>query len=206
MTATRLYLVRHGVTEWNGMRRYQGQTDTSLSPLGVLQAQAVARRLAAEDPVAVYSSDLERARTTAVPIAQAAGVALESTPLLRELNFGEFEGKTSDEILQSMPDAGKAWWGDTVNARPPGGETLAELDERVRGWWSQHQDRVAGQRVVVVGHGGSLNRFIGVLMGLSLDLHWRLRLLNASVTTIEIGPRRTEMLGFNDVCHLRELG
>ena len=78
----RLLIVRHGETVWNAEGRIQGHSDTSLSERGVLQAQAVAERLADTQIDAAYSSDLVRASDTAKKILEDRGVALNETPLL----------------------------------------------------------------------------------------------------------------------------
>ena len=93
----RLILVRHGETEWNAQRRYQGHSDVPLSALGRRQAARAAERLAALKIDAVYTSDLGRALETAEIIAEQRGLEVCAEPRLRELNFGVFEGLTFDE-------------------------------------------------------------------------------------------------------------
>ncbi|MFN3287327.1 MAG: histidine phosphatase family protein, partial [Sphingomonadaceae bacterium] len=110
---------------------------------------------------AVWSSDLARARETADLVA-GNQERVRPTAALRELHFGVFEGLTAAEIQARFPDAAAAWWSDTLGARPPGGESLADLDARLEGWWRSMREEWAGPGdVLVVAHGGSLNRLAG---------------------------------------------
>ena len=92
----RLYLVRHGETDWNAQARYQGQSDVSLNKVGRRQAVALAQRFADEGISAVYASDLLRARQTALTIAEPHGLHVRDEPLLREMSFGDWEGLVSN--------------------------------------------------------------------------------------------------------------
>src|SRR6185369_1281741 len=94
------------------------------------QARRVAAALAGEGIRAVYSSDLRRARQTAEMIAAALGLPVRLDPALRELNLGEWQGLTAPEIEARYPEAHRRWREDSVTHRPPGGETLAALQER----------------------------------------------------------------------------
>src|SRR5215813_2122048 len=93
--ALRVLLLRHAETAWNRERRYQGWTDTPLSAAGLQQAEAAARELKEHPFVAVYSSPLQRAQETAVPIASVHGLEVVTDPAFKELGFGEWEGLTS---------------------------------------------------------------------------------------------------------------
>jgi broad specificity phosphatase PhoE len=151
---TELLLVRHGETDWNRDGRFQGHADPPLNDTGRAQARALADDLAAEQIDAIYTSDLARARETAEFIAERAGVPFVLEPQLREVNVGEWQGLTRPEIAERFPEGLRNW-------REHGhgweqGETYEELAERVL----EAIDRiVAGhptERVVVVGHGGTI--------------------------------------------------
>src|SRR5438105_7468126 len=123
-SGTELLLIRHGETEWNRERRIQVHTDIRLSPGGSSQARQLALRLAHEPIQAVYSSDLARSRETAVPLAELLGLTLRTTPLLREVGFGAWEGLTVSEVEARWPDEYAAWRQDSVRSRPPDGEQI----------------------------------------------------------------------------------
>jgi len=137
--------LRHGETALNAARVVQ-PADTPLSDRGRAQAAAAARRLAALQPVAVISSDLPRARETAEAVAAAAGLPVQTEPLLRERNFGALRGRPHDSLgfdVLRMQEA------------PPDGESMAEFLARAARAWTHVQalrDTLDGP-LVVVSHG-----------------------------------------------------
>ena len=125
-----LMLVRHGETEWNAQRRYQGQSDMPLSELGKRQAKQIAERLATQEIDVVYASDLKRAWETAQVIVEEKGMTIVSEPRLRELGFGVLEGMTFEEGLAKFPEMIAAWLDDFQN-NPEGGEPIDAFHERL---------------------------------------------------------------------------
>lgn len=121
--SARLWLVRHGVTDWSDAGRLNGWTDVPLNDRGRLQARRLARMLARRPFAGVWTSDLNRAIETA-HIAVSGGVI---DPRLRELDFGELEGKTWDECPPEAREALLAF--DDFDA--PGGETVPKLSQRI---------------------------------------------------------------------------
>ena len=101
---TRIVAVRHGETAWNVDTRIQGKLDIPLNAKGRWQADQVAKALAGEPITTIYSSDLLRAWDTALSIALASGLKVQTDERLRERGFGVFEGKTFQEIGQLWPD------------------------------------------------------------------------------------------------------
>ncbi|MCY7301516.1 MAG: histidine phosphatase family protein [Thermoleophilia bacterium] len=143
-----ILLARHGETDWNLGRRVQGHTDIPLNETGASQATALADELAAEALVAVYSSDLERARDTAMAVAARHGLSVSIDQGLREKNFGTWEGLTDTEISEQFPDAKRGAWGD--------GETTEAVAERVVAALSRVRQAHPEGLVLVVAHGGPL--------------------------------------------------
>lgn len=201
---TRLYLIRHGETEWNNSRRYQGHMDVALSPRGRRQAALLCERLREEKLAAVYASDLKRARETAAIIAWPHGLAVIEMPDLRELNFGLWEGLTYQEIAAAYPGDFEEWLADPAGKQVPGGESFAQLQRRaynaVTGIVAKHP----GQKVAVVSHGGALRTIILSLLGLGLEGLWRFRLDNASLSIVDCYDGEYILSLLNDVHHLRE--
>ena len=137
--------LRHGETALNAARVVQ-PADTPLSPRGLAQAAAAARRLASAGAAALLSSDLPRAHQTAEAVAAATGLPLQFEPLLRERNFGDWRGRAHDSLgfdLTDIPD------------KPPNGESLAEFLARVAQAWQAVCARRAalGGPLIVVSHG-----------------------------------------------------
>jgi len=143
-----LLLARHGETDWNRNGRVQGHTDIPLNATGIAQAQALAERLAGEPLVAVFASDLERARVTAAAVAARHGLPVSIDPDLREKNFGTWEGLTGIEIQERFPDATRGAWGD--------GESTGEVTERVITALERVRREHPDALVLVVAHGGPL--------------------------------------------------
>jgi alpha-ribazole phosphatase/probable phosphoglycerate mutase len=198
----RLVLVRHGETEWNRLGRYQGYARTSLNERGRWQAEQVARRLANWDIDAIYTSDLPRAFETAEPIAGRLGLPLRSTDALREIDVGEWEGLTVPEIQAQYAENWSAWLADPIHTPRQRGESFAELAERVnkafRAWEVAH----AGETVLAVTHGGPIQSLVCTVIGLPLHFRWRLKISNASITTLVHQDGRWLLETLNDVSHL----
>ena len=146
---TELLLVRHGETDWNAEGKLQGHTDRPLNDYGRRQAQALAERIAGERIDAVYASDLSRARETAEILAEKFDLTVVVDPDLREKNWGNWEGLTSDERLHVEFE----------------GETSQAHRDRTLNAVQRIVDRHPGGRVVVVTHGGSLRRLQAAVLG-----------------------------------------
>ena len=140
---TTLLLVRHGETDWNAERRWQGHADVPLNERGREQARALAERLAGESIDAIYSSDLSRARDTADIVGARLDVPVAVDPDLREIDVGAVEGLTAEESA-----AFEGWQG----------EPKEDHSERVLAAISRIAERHPGERILVVTHGGSMRR------------------------------------------------
>lgn len=199
---TLLFLVRHGETEWNTSRRYQGQTDTELNEKGERQAELTARRMAKVGLTAVYTSDLKRARRCAEAIARLQGLELTPTAALRERHFGELEGLNRAEAEK------KPWWpkhiaGDAYSA-PPGGETRGAVRKRVTACIREIIAEHDGENVAIVSHGGPISHVVVAAFGVSARARQRgrMRLDNCSITIVEATANRHRLLLLNDTGHL----
>jgi broad specificity phosphatase PhoE len=166
-----IYLCRHGQTEWNRERRLQGQTEADLTPLGRLQAAAMAdllHDLIAREPAAdwrIVASPLRRARDTAQAIATRLGLTLEFDDRLMELTVGEWEGRLYADVHRENPEAFKSpEWFFTA----PGGETYEQIMARVSGWLSE-QTAEPERRLIVVSHGIAGRLLRGAYAGLSRE-------------------------------------
>ncbi|NPA26302.1 MAG: histidine phosphatase family protein [Chloroflexi bacterium] len=151
---TTLLLVRHGETDWNREGRYQGQADPGLNARGRAQAQALAHRLRAAGwrPQVIYTSPLRRAAETAAILNQAWQVPVRVDPRLMEIHQGAWQGLTVDEIARRWPQLFEAWERTPWAVRPPGGETLAEVRDRVYAAIDDIVQRHPNDIVLVVAH------------------------------------------------------
>ena len=169
MGAGTVVLLRHGRTAWNLGERLQGQTDVELDHVGRWQAgEAAAALVRSHRAARVVSSDLGRAAETARAYAALVGLDVVTDPRLRERFFGEWEGLTATEIAQRWPERHAAWRrGDDEHGVPPGGETRAEVAERLRAAIEEHAAGLGrSDTLVVVSHGAAITLAITALLGL----------------------------------------
>lgn len=154
----RLLIIRHGETDWNREHRWQGWIDPPLNEVGEAQAVARAAALAAEGlaPVAVWSSDLQRAAATARIVAEHLDADVVTDEGLRERNGGEFEGLDREGIEAHFPGLLDRWRAGELDA-PPGGESDDAVFERVTACLQRRLATIdPDTTVVVVTHGGVL--------------------------------------------------
>ena len=153
---TRIYLVRHGQTDWNVAGRWQGHADVPLNAVGLAQAETVAGQLAGEGLQALYSSDLQRARQTAGALSARTGLPVCLDARLREIHQGEWQGLSVSEIEARYGEAFRRRKLDSYNVAPPGGETVEQVRLRVVQAFEEIIARHSGDRVAVVSHGFAL--------------------------------------------------
>lgn len=153
---THFCLIRHGQTNWNLEGRYQGQSDVPLNEKGLAQAGSLAERLKDNMFTAIYSSDLQRAGQTAEPIANLLGLPIQFEPRLREINQGQWEGVLVEEIKARYAEIWSQRTVDPANVRPPGGETVGEVAERIYAALDDIARLFPDGRVLIVSHGLSI--------------------------------------------------
>lgn len=129
---TTLYLIRHGESEANAADVFIGQTDLDLTPIGRKQGELTAAYLENITPDAIYSSDLCRAYNTAKITADKKGMQVIKRQGLREIYAGDWENRSFTQIKQDYPEEFKRWMWDTGNAYCVGGESTAQLMQRVK--------------------------------------------------------------------------
>ena len=149
--------IRHGETDANRQLRFQGQIDTPLNANGLAQAQRLATRLADVPHDRLFTSDLQRARQTAAPLAAAWARPAEPLPALREQSFGILEGVPVADVPSLHPDLWAHWLQHQADFALPGGESLRRFHDRVLGAVQALAAAHAGERVAVVTHGGVLD-------------------------------------------------
>ncbi|HXK13224.1 MAG TPA: histidine phosphatase family protein [Gaiellaceae bacterium] len=161
---TTILLVRHGETDWNSERRWQGHADQPLNDAGREQARELAETLIDRGIDVVYSSDLVRAHETALIVAERLGLPVQVDAGLREVDVGDWAGRLVSEIEADDPEAFQLWrqgrkaWN--------GGESYEEMGERVVGAVLRLAERHPGQTVLIVTHGGSIRACRATAAGL----------------------------------------
>ncbi len=199
-----IVFVRHGQTGPNVDGRLLGRSDPPLTDVGRAQAERLAARLAAEQPVAVLTSPLRRAVTTAQIIAEAAGASVTIEDRLVELDYGDWDGRRVDELPAGSFDT----WRDDVGFRPPGGESLGDVRARVVSLGTElfASGGPADRGVVVaVSHVSPIKAAVTWALQTTDDLAWRMHLSVASITRIGSRDGVPYLLSFNDTSHLDPL-
>jgi broad specificity phosphatase PhoE len=195
-----LWLVRHGESTWNSVRRFQGGLDAPLSSRGREQARALAAGLAAVRFDALYTSPLSRARETAAPCEAVLGLEAVALDDLREVGLGDWEGLTLETVMTRDEDRYQRWLHAPVDHPPPGGEPMVALAERVRRALARLAARHVVGRVLAVSHGGAIASALCGWLGRPLDTIWTVRVDNASITRVGLPGGR--VLGVNETGHL----
>ena len=165
MSTTTVVFVRHGQTDWNVERRWQGQENIPLNATGRLQAAAVARRLARWPLAALYSSDLSRAADTAAAIGAQLALPVQFDPVWRERHGGIFQGLTVAEREVRFPIEA-ARFAENLALAPPDGEGIAPLRMRAVAGLEALLARHGGETVGVVSHGGTIMAIVSHVLGL----------------------------------------
>ncbi|HHB89841.1 MAG TPA: histidine phosphatase family protein [Anaerolineae bacterium] len=203
---TTLYLIRHGETDANVAGEWQGSTDSPLNARGVVQAQALAQRLAVEQfPIAIiYTSPLQRARQTADIIAQALGnIPIIPDPNLAEFHLGKWEGLS----YKQLRDEKQLWkrMREDPDFSPPGGESPRAFAMRLLNSIQTIIQKHPGEHVAVVGHGGAMATLLALLINRD-GSRWSDYLMpNASLTQLVFDPE-PRLISFADITHLEDVG
>jgi broad specificity phosphatase PhoE len=196
-----LILIRHGETLWNKEKRVQGRSDIELSVAGIEQARMLALSLKNEAIAAIYTSPLKRARQTAEIINSFHGRTIETHSALMEMDMGDFEGLSFRELMGRENEFLKQWIADPASVRMPGGETLAELQDR--SWESIRKILERGENALVVSHNFTIAAVLCRMRKISLAEFRSTCVDNASKTRIRISDGEAQIELMNDSSHLK---
>ena len=199
---TTLLLVRHGQSQANLDRTFAGHTDPNLTPMGSGQVEALADWLTAHYRIdKIYSSDLKRALQTAAPTARRLGLPITPRAQLREIHAGEWEGKSFDDLCRDYAESYTIWRQDIGHAACPGGETVADLSDRIHKELLRICRRNQGKTILVTTHATPI-RAVQTLcekgnIAFAAQVPWT---PNASLTRCEYRGGKLHLLevGFDD--------
>ena len=204
---THLIITRHGYSEYNKTRMYTGQVDVALTDLGLRQAAKTAEYVAETYKIdAIYSSDLKRAMSTAIPLSEKLGIPVIKEPLIKEIYGGLWENKLMPEIDKLYHEDYQLYKTTIGLARCTGGESLAELQARALEGMKKIAEENDGKTVFVATHGGVLLTLASTWMGLPLEkMHETPPATNSSITEViyENGEFKIEKYSFDE--HLGSL-
>lgn len=212
MTLTRIYLVRHGQTEWNRQERFRGRIDIPLNETGQRQAELAAVYLQGKPIAAVYTSPLQRALQTAWPIARTHNLSPTTLPGIIDIDYGEWQGLSPAEVRQQNPDILDRWYSAPHLVQIPGGESLGEVRSRALTALYAQLNRSNLQMsapqnpegIVLVTHQIVIKVLVCALLGLDNSHIWRIQQDNACLDIFDWDGSHFTAILINGTDHLRD--
>lgn len=201
----KLYIIRHGQTDWNVEQRIQGRRDIPLNEMGRRQAACLKEAMGTRPVVSVFSSPLIRAGETAQAAAGPWNAPIVTVEELAEVHYGLWEGRKAEDLLTEDRERYEAWMRDPAGTAPPQGETLEQIRERCRKAWELIRKELTGDSAIV-SHGGILVHLICEILGAKGEASQSV-VHNASITTIEYDPdsRSSRLICLDEQAHLKLL-
>jgi len=198
---TRLFLIRHGETDYNLNRRYCGFSDLSLNETGRSQVQFLAERLKEFKIDTLYSSDLLRAVETAKIIFK--DKTIHKMQEFREMNFGIFEGLNFVEIVEKSPKIYRRWIDNPLEVDIPEGETFTDFCNRVKKGLSFILSKNQDKQISLITHSGPIKVILCELLGCGLDKFWDLKQDNTALNIIDYPEGSSPVIiKMNNMSHL----
>ena len=197
-----IFFVRHGLTDWNIQRRFQGTCDIPLNEAGLLQARTAAARCGELHLERIYHSTLLRAAQTAQAVAEATGAPLYPCMGFNEVSLGAFQGLNHDEAKAKYPEAYANYFADRIHGAPPEGESLYQVQQRaLDALHFIEQDAAGCERIAVVSHGALLKALLGAIAGIPLENYACFDVSNGSISVIESKDGNRRMITLNAMAH-----
>lgn len=200
---TTLLLIRHGETEWNTLGKFQGCIDIALSEEGIKQAKLLKERLNGDFDY-IYASPLSRALETAKILAINTNKEVEIAPEIREINFGEWEGLTVNEIKEKYPEIFKVWRTDKKESRICGGDSsIYNASNRAKNCILDIVSKHKGKKIAIVAHGGIIKAGLIGLFEWDMTMYHKIAVGNTCINTVVFNEDlMPALVGLNDTNHL----
>lgn len=201
---TRLYITRHGQTEWNLAGRMQGQKDSPLTELGMSQAKLLGERLKKESIDVIISSSSGRALSTAQLIRGNRDIEILENDNFREINMGEWEGKLHSDIEEKFPEEKNNFWkAPHIYKATSGGETFFEVVKRTSGEVEKIIEAYHDKNVLIVTHAVSLKSLLLYFENKEMDKFWEGAYMHSTcLNIIDICGDERKIVMAGDIAHL----
>lgn len=200
---TKLFLLRHGESEWNVLKRVQGQSNPELTDRGLRQAKRAAKRLKDENIDVIYSSDLKRACNTAKTIGKELNIKVDELCGIREMHFGTWEGLDLATIERDHHDHYKSWRTEPHNIEFDNGESLLTVQERalkdVRNLVAKNENK----NILLVSHGTAIKTIILGLLDIDISKYSKMSIGNVGLSIIEFREFSEVLTLLNDTSHAK---
>lgn len=200
----KIYLIRHGESQWNVLRKIQGQKDIPLTDKGRKQAELAGEKLSEENIDIIYSSDLKRASETAEIIGQNIGIEPIYNMSLREINFGIWEGLSNDSMNSKYRDEVCLWRREPEKLNIQEAENLYDVQRRAMNFLNFILENEKDENILVVSHGVTLKTIILDLLNMDLIYFKNLTIDNTGLSIIEFREYNRVLKLLNDISHLKE--
>ena len=202
VSMTTLLLVRHGHVEGIKPERFRGRRDVPLSDLGLQQSRATAQYITGRwHPTAIYTSPLQRCVHTGGEIAVRCRLSTETLEELSDLDYGEWQWQTPEEVGARWPEQLALWQTSPQLMRFPQGESLQDLQARLSDALRVILHRHANKTVVLVGHDSGLRVLLLQLLELPLSAYWRLAQDPCGVSEVDVSGSAVKLLRMNETLH-----
>ncbi len=202
---TRIYITRHGETEWNKQRRFQGNKDSELTDKGIMAAELLSNRIEEIDLDCIVASPLKRAYRTAEIVKGNKQINIETHDGFKEINLGDFEGMSWDQIMESHKEVITNIKNDPFKYGYPNGESLVEFYSRVEKAFKDTIKRCRGKNILIVAHGGTIKCIESYIRKFKINNDWMGQVVsNCSLSCFEVDDNdEIKEIFYNDTEHLK---
>lgn len=200
----KIYVVRHGKTKWNQEKRMQGIKNSDLIGVGIEEAKKLGEYLKDVEFEKVWTSPLGRCLETTGHVVGDRSLDVEKLDGLHEFNFGEFEGKTIDEIEKKYPEENYNLWNKPEAYVPVGGEDFEDLFKRVGASFNEIVKKSKGGNTLVVTHGVYISALLAMIENKEIKDIWEIPIVdNTSLTIIEVLEGEPKIISMNNTEYLK---
>jgi broad specificity phosphatase PhoE len=200
---TKIYLIRHGQTEWNRRQTFRGIIDIPLNERGHREAEAILEAMKDNNISAIYTSPLRRSMETAKPIEKFFHLKIFPVKGLIDINYGDWQGLTIDDVKKRYKEQYNQWVKTPNLIRFPNGETLDEVQERSFCAFKDIVKENPGKTIVIIPHRVINKVLLCALLGLNNSHFWEIRQDTGCINLIEYSNDRFVLSLVNDTCHLK---
>ncbi|NUU59387.1 histidine phosphatase family protein [Paenibacillus agri] len=205
MGSTKIYLTRHGETEWNLVHRMQGSEDSPLTPRGLQQAEWLRKGMHTVPLDAIYSSPSPRAVRTAELVRGERSIPLETSEDFMEMGFGLWEGSLHSEVAPRYPEQWDNFWKDPEKFELEGSETYGQVQARALHKLQDILEKHEGQSVLIVTHTITIKLLMAYFEGKAMKELWGLPEIHpTSLCRIDITDGIPDIVLHGDISHYEE--
>ena len=202
---TKIIVVRHGQTKWNLGQVFRGTADVPLNETGKKQAGGLAKALRDYKISTVYSSPLSRATETAEAVAKKHGLEIKISSLLLDINYGQWQGVSHQEVEKKWPEIYKLWYQAPHKVKFPEGESLDDVRKKVKKFLEKIVSEHQGETIAAASHRVAIKILLCAALGIDNSHFWQLKQNTASFSILEYEKGVFSLACLNETCHLKDV-